>query len=59
MAKAGSFMNIRKEEIISMTASYTKAEKDIEDDNKSPEKMTTLIKYYQEELKAYKKGYER
>ena len=58
LVKAGSFMNIRKEDIIPMTASYIKAEKDTESDDISPENMTTLIKHYQEELQAYKKGYE-
>ncbi len=59
LAKAGSFMNIRKEEIISMTASYTKVEKDIESDDTSPEKMTTWMKYYYGKYQEYKKGYER
>lgn len=58
LVKAGSFMNIRKEDIIPMTASYTKAEKDTESDDIPPENMTTLIKHYQGELQAYKKGYE-
>ena len=59
LAKAGSFMNVRKEEIITMTASYTKAEKEAESDDLLPKKMTSLIKHYKGELKAYKKGYEK
>ena len=58
LVKAGCFMNIRKEDIILMTASYTKAEKDTESDNISPEEKTPLIRHYQGELQEYKMGYE-
>lgn len=59
LVKAGCFMNVKKEDIIQMTAWYMKADKDTEAKDVLPEKITTLIKHYKGELQEYKKGYEK
>ena len=59
LLKAGCFMNVRKEDIVSMTAWYMKGVRDSEAENVSPKKTTTLIEHYKGELKNYKKEYEK
>ena len=59
LVKAGRFINVRKEDIITLTASYMKADKNTETDELLPGKTTAFIKYYRGELQAYKKGYEK
>jgi len=58
LVKAGCFLNVRKEDIVTMTTQYRKADKDTEETEVLPEQMTALIKHYKGELQAYKKGYE-
>lgn len=58
LAKAGSFLNVRKEDILLMTAWYRKANKDDEETVILLEQKTPFIKHYMGELKEYKKGYE-
>ena len=59
LVKAGCFLNVRKEDIVTMTAQYRKADKDTEETEVLPEQMTALIKHYKGELQEYKKGYEK
>ena len=59
LVKAGCFLNVRKENIVTMTAQYRKADKDTEETELLPEQMTALIKYYKGELQEYKEGYEK
>ena len=59
LVKAGCFLNVRKEDIVTMTAQYRKADKDTEETELLPEQMTALIKYYKGELQEYKEGYEK
>lgn len=59
LLKAGCFMNVRKEDIVSMTAWYMKSGKDTESGNIFPRKTTNLIEHYKGELNDYKKEYEK
>ena len=59
LLKTGYFMNIKKEDIISMTALYLKVDEDKNKSAMSPKNETTLIKHYEGELRLYKKGYEK
>ena len=59
LVKAGCFLNVRKEDIVTMTTQYRKADKDTEETEVLPEQMTVLIKHYKGELQEYKKGYKK
>lgn len=59
LVKAGCFLNVRKEDIVTMTVQYRKADKDTEETELPPEQMTALIKHYKGELQEYKEGYEK
>lgn len=59
LVKAGCFLNVRKEDIVTMTAQYRKADKDTGETEVLPEQMTALIKHYKGELQEYKEGYEK
>ena len=59
LVKAGCFMNVKKEDIVLMTACYRKSDKNAEKTDLSEPQMTGFLKHYHEELLKYKKGYER
>ena len=59
LVKAGCFLNVQKENIVTMTAWYRIADKNAEETEPLPEQMTALIRHYRGELQEYKKGYEK
>lgn len=58
LVKAGCFLNVRKEDIKTMTAWYIKAEKD-DAENEKLSKSTAFLRYYKAALEEYKNGYEK
>ena len=59
LTKAGSFLNVKPEGVVSMKARYIQAVRDAQPEDTSQEKQTPLIEYYKRELRKYKEGYNK
>lgn len=59
LAKVGNFINARKEDIVSMTASYIRPDKEAKPVDIVTETSSPFAKHYQDQLRAYRKEYEK